>query len=173
MGHPLATSSTDIMATTATSSPAFLPLTADEKQALTDIYGSTPISLSASERKRFCITANAANAAQGGGGTGTGTGGSGSGSCSLSCPFPQVVEPNSCSCVCALTASSCFPNFVDAQACQCYSVTHSFCFNSCPQGSFADPSLNCQCVPEIGAQGSGSCDPTKQVGDSPDGTQCP
>jgi hypothetical protein len=173
-------SKTDIMSLTGTLdglNTAFLPLTADEKQAVAELYGSATITLSASQRQKYCRLYNptAATAATGGGGggagSGSGSGSGGSGSCLMTCPSPFVVEPNSCSCVCGKTSSSCFPDSLDADQCQCVHVTHSFCFNSCPQGSFPDPSVNCQCVPEIGAQGGGGgggdeCDPTKQVDDS-------
>jgi hypothetical protein len=185
LGHAPQFSSTDIMSLTASKdglNRAFLPLTADEKQALAELYGSATVTLSASQRQKFCrvYDPTAATAATGGGGTGTGTGGSGSGSgsgsCLLTCPSPMVVEPNSCSCVCGLTASSCLPGFVDTQNCQCYnSRVTGMCFNACPQGTFADPSVNCQCVPEIGAQGGATgCDPSKQVGNDSDGNgvQC-
>jgi hypothetical protein len=173
MGHPARSSSTDIMSLTAESSDGtrvFRPLTADEKQALTEIYGSNPIKLSASQRQKFCKVIDP-NATSGGGGAPPPPA---PGSCSLSCQFPQVVEPNSCSCVCVLTASSCFPASVDAQNCQCYSVKTRICVNACPQGSFADPTANCQCTPEIGPQGGGDgCDPSKQVGDGDgNGIQC-
>jgi hypothetical protein len=186
MGHAPFFSPTDIMSLTSTTNGitrAFTPLTADEKQALKDIYGGLPLSLSASERKKFCITANQANAAEGGGsgatGSGTGAGtGSGSGSCLLTCPSPFVVEPNSCSCVCSLTASACLPGFVDAQQCQCYRTKSTLltCDPSivCPAGSFADPTVNCQCVAEIGAQAGNGCDPSKTVDDPSEGggVQC-
>lgn len=178
MGHAPMYSSTDIMSLTGTSNlgftSVFIPLTADEKQALTEIYGNTSITLSASQRQKFCQPASTTQSAAGGGSTGsgtggTGTGGSGSGSCLLTCSSPFVVEPNSCSCVCGKTSSACFPNFVDTQSCQCYSVKSTLltCDPSivCPAGSFADPTVNCQCVAEIGAQGTGSCDPSKQVTD--------
>jgi len=175
LGHPLVASSTDIMSTTgapAFGDRVFLPLTADEKQALTEIYGSTPITLSATQRQKYCRPATNTNSAGGPPPPPPPPGGGGSGSCLLTCPFPTVVEPNSCSCVCGLTSSSCLPGFLDAQNCQCYNVRTSICTNSCPPGSFADPSANCECVPEIGSQGGGGCDPSKDVGDPPSGNAC-
>ena len=100
MGAPFMYSSTDIMSLTGTSNAgltsAFIPLTADEKQALKEIYGTTPITLSASQREKFCkvIDPNATAAAAGGGTTG-GTGIDPTPpSCSLSCQLPLVLDPD-------------------------------------------------------------------------------
>src|SRR5262249_2200729 len=120
---------------------------------------------------------NAANKAEGGGGGSPTPTSHTPGSCLLSCPSPFVVEPNSCSCVCGKTASSCFPNFVNADQCQCYSVDSGLvCLGTeCPPGTFPDRTANCQSIQNIGPQGGGgSCDPTKDVvGDTVFGTQCP